>query len=75
MIKIEKATKADTVTLALLGRVTWKESHGQYIEDNNDKLKYLHENFSVAKTAQNINNPNHLYYIVYVDNYLLVMQN
>lgn len=67
MIKITKANEADTEVLALLGRLTWAESHGQYIHDKNDIPKYLHENFSIAKTNQNIKNPNIHYYICYVD--------
>ncbi|WP_074405791.1 MULTISPECIES: GNAT family N-acetyltransferase [Aquimarina] len=67
MIKIKIATKADTDVLALLGRLTWAESHGHYIEDKSDVLKYLNENFSVFKTKQNINNPKQLFYIIYAD--------
>ena len=67
MIKIKIATKADIEILALLGRVTWTESHGHYIEDRNDLLKYLDENFSVSITKQSINNPKKLFYIIYVD--------
>ena len=67
MINIKKATKADIEVLALLGRQTWAESHGQYIEDKNDVFKYLNENFSVAKTTQHIKNPHTLFYIMYVD--------
>lgn len=67
MIKIKIATKANTEVLALLGRLTWAESHGHYIEDKNDVLKYLNENFSVFKTKQNISNPNQFFYIIYVD--------
>lgn len=67
MIKIKKAKETDTEILALLGRLTWAESHGQYIDDKNILLKYLDENFSVSKTKQNINNPKQIFYIVYVD--------
>ena len=67
MIKIKKATKADTTVLALLGRLTWAESHGQYIDDKNNLIKYLDENFSVSKTKQHINDPKQLFYIMYVD--------
>jgi len=67
MIKIKKATKADTVVLALLARITWAESHGHYIDDKNDLLKYLNKNFAVSKTRQDINNPKNLFYIMYVD--------
>lgn len=67
MIRIKKAKKSDTEVLALLGRLTWAESHGHYIDDKNNLLKYLDENFSVSITKQNINNPKQLFYIIYVD--------
>ncbi len=67
MIKILLAKEVDSEVLALLGRVTWAESHGGYIEDKDELLQYLNKNFSVAKTKQDINNPKHLFYIVYVD--------
>ena len=68
MIKIRIATKVDIEVLALLGRLTWSESHGKYIEDKNEVLQYLDENFSLLKTKQNINNTNQLYFIIYVKN-------
>jgi ribosomal protein S18 acetylase RimI-like enzyme len=68
MIKIKIATKADIEILAILGRLTWSESHGPYIEDKNEVLLYLEENFSISQTKQNINNPSQLFYIIYVDN-------
>ncbi|MDY7393845.1 GNAT family N-acetyltransferase [Aureibaculum sp. 2210JD6-5] len=67
MIKIKLATAADTTVLALLGRLTWAESHGHYVENKNNLLKYLDSNFSVSKTKQEINNPKNLFYIMYVD--------
>ena len=67
MIKIKKAKEADIEILALLGRLTWAESHGQYIDDKKMLVKYLDENFSVSQTKQNINNPKQIFYIVYVD--------
>ena len=67
MIKIKIATKEDAEVLALIGRLTWVESHGPFIEDKNDILKYLNENFSVSKTKQNLNNPKQFFYIIYVD--------
>lgn len=67
MIKIRKAKEADIDVLALLGRITWAESHGHYIDDKSNLLEYLNKNFSVAKTKQDVNHPNNLFYIVYVD--------
>ncbi len=67
MIKIKKANKADTAILALLGRLTYAESHGHFIDDKSDLLKHLDENFSVSKTKQDISNPKHTFYIIYAD--------
>ena len=67
MIKTKIATEADTEVLALIGRLTWAESHGHYIEDKNDVLKYLDENFSVLKTKQNINDSKQVFFIIYAD--------
>ena len=67
MIEIKKATAVDISTLALLGRVTYVESHGHYIEDKNDLKKYTDHAFSVAKTKQEFNDPKVLFFIVYSD--------
>ncbi len=67
MVSIQIAKEEDAVVLALLGRVTWAESHGDYIEDKNNLVQYLDKNFSVSKMKQDLNNANNLFYIVYVD--------
>ena len=67
MIKINKATEANTEVIALLGTITYKESHGHFIDDKNDLKAYLTAAFSVSKTRENLNDPNNIYYIIYVD--------
>ena len=67
MIKIEIAKEANTGVLALLGRITYAESHGHFIDDKNDLLQYSNEAFSVSRTKQDINNPKNLFYIIYKD--------
>ncbi|MFY0604313.1 MAG: GNAT family N-acetyltransferase [Flavobacteriaceae bacterium] len=69
MIKIKQATIIDTEVLALLGRQTWAESHGHYIDDKNNLLKYLNENFSVSKMKQNLSNAKNIFYMMYVDDF------
>jgi ribosomal protein S18 acetylase RimI-like enzyme len=69
MIKIEIATEASTEVLALLGRITYAESHGHFIDDKNDLLHYIDQAFSVSKTKQDINNPKILFYIIYADDF------
>ncbi|WP_299438525.1 GNAT family N-acetyltransferase [uncultured Aquimarina sp.] len=67
MIKIKIAKEVDTEVLTLLGRLTFAESHGHYIDDKNDLSKYLDENFSVSKMKQKIKDPKNRFYIVYAD--------
>ena len=67
MITIKQATEVDIEVLARLGRQTWEESHGQYIDDKNELLTYLDQNFSIGKTTQDLHNPKYLFYILYVD--------
>jgi hypothetical protein len=67
MIKIQQAREEDAKIVALLGDLTYKESHGQYIDDRNDLLKYCDEAFSVSKMKQDINDANNLFYIIYVN--------
>lgn len=68
MVKIKIAKEVNTDVLALLGRLTYVESHSHFIDDKNDLLKYLDDVFSIFKTKQDINNPKNLFYIIYVDN-------
>lgn len=67
MIKIKIAKEANTEVLALLGRITYAESHGHFIDDKNDLSNYINEAFSVSKTKQDLNNSKNLFYIIYVD--------
>lgn len=65
MIKIAK--EADAEVLALLGRLTYNESHGHFIDDKNDLAKYLDENFSVSNMKRKIIDPKNLFFIAYAD--------
>lgn len=65
MIKLAK--EADAEVLALLGRITYVESHGHFIDDKNDLAKYLDENFSVSNMRLKIKDPQNRFYIVYAE--------
>lgn len=67
MVKIKKGKESDSEVLALLGRITYVESHGHFISDKNDLSHYINDAFSVSRTKQNLNNPKNLFYILYVD--------
>ena len=64
---MKKANDSDIEVLALVGRKTWEESHGIYIENKNSLEKYLNNNFSIVKTTEEINNPKNIFYVVYVN--------
>lgn len=64
MITIRIATEADTNVLALLGRITYVESHGHFIDDKNDLTAYINNAFSVAKIKQDLNDPKNIFYIM-----------
>jgi len=67
MIKVKIAQEINTDVLALLGTITYTESHGQFIDDKNDLIEYINIAFSVSKTKQDINDPKNIFYIIYAD--------
>ena len=67
MISFRQATIDDVTILALLGRVTYSESHGHFIDDKNDLLAYCNNAFSIEKLTNDILNKNNLFHLVLVD--------
>lgn len=68
MIDIRLASRKDIEVLALLGRITYTESHGHFIADKKDLLAYNNKTFSKEKITLDFDNKNNLYHIIYVDN-------
>lgn len=67
MIDIKKANDSDVEVLALLGRISYSESHGQYIENEADILDYMDKAFSVSKVKEELGDQDCIFYIIYVD--------
>ena len=67
MITIKNATSNDAEVLALLGRITYNESHGHYIDNKIDLLNYNNTYFSVEKQKEELKNSNNLFYLIYSD--------
>lgn len=67
MIKIEKASLKNAEVLALLGRITYIESHGHFIEDRKDLIQYVDHTFSVSNLLKELEDPKVLYYLAFVD--------
>jgi len=56
MIEVKTAEEANTETLALIGTITYLESHGHFIDN---------KTFSVSKTRKDVNNKKNVFYIIY----------
>ncbi|WP_428740291.1 GNAT family N-acetyltransferase [Tenacibaculum sp.] len=69
MIEIRTASEKDIEVIALLGRVTYSESHGHFIDDFSDLVKYNDEAFSIQKTKENLLDKNNIYFIAYVNGF------
>ncbi len=69
MIKIKRAVVEDKEVLSLLGRTTYKESHGHFISDEDDLASYLKETFSLNKIENEIKDSINRFYIVYTDDF------
>jgi ribosomal protein S18 acetylase RimI-like enzyme len=67
LITINKAKETDTEVLALLGNITYTESHGHFIDNKNDLMKYNENAFSISKTKKDIKDPKNIFYILYKD--------
>ncbi|TDQ25625.1 GNAT family N-acetyltransferase [Tenacibaculum caenipelagi] len=69
MIEIRTASGKDIEIIALLGRVTYSESHGHFIDNFSDLVKYNDEAFSIQKTKENLLDKNNIYFIMYADSF------
>lgn len=68
MLQIRRATELDATIIALLGRVTFTESHGKHITDKSDLLAYLDKSFNVEQIKSELNNLNNFFWIAFKDN-------
>ncbi len=66
---IRLATSKDASLLALLGRITFRESHGGYIEDKTNLDAYLDRAFSFETTVNELNDDNNIYYLIYKNDF------
>lgn len=69
MINIQIATEADSTVLALLGRITYVESHGQFIPNKNDLVIYCDTAFSVSKTSEDLKNTQNIFFLIYLKDF------
>jgi len=66
-IEIKIAKTSDATHIALLGRITFKETFSHLFRDKNDLLNYFNKTFSVEKIKTGITNQNNIFWIALVD--------
>ncbi|MCG1036419.1 GNAT family N-acetyltransferase [Polaribacter sargassicola] len=67
MITIRRATITDATYIALLGRVTYTESHGNFVENKQNLLDFYKKYYSVTQIKTEINDENNLFWIIFSD--------
>ena len=65
MLEIRRATKTDAIHIALLGRITYTESHGNFIENKQNLLDFYKKNYAVSQIKLELNDENNLFWIVF----------
>ena len=63
LINIRKATISDAKYIALLGRITFRETFGCDFRDPQDLLDYYEKTFAVEKIRIGIEKPNNIFWI------------
>jgi len=66
-IVIREAIITDAEYIAILGRITFTETFGNYFKDYNDLLSYYERTFSVEKIRSSIKNLNNIFWIAFID--------
>jgi ribosomal protein S18 acetylase RimI-like enzyme len=67
MLEIRRATVNDATHIALLGRITYTQSHGNFIENKQNLLDYYEKNYSVTQIRKELLDENNLFWIVFSD--------
>ena len=67
MLEIRIATINDATHIALLGRITYTQSHGDYIENKQNLLDFYEKNYAVSQIRKELLDENNLFWIVFSD--------
>lgn len=65
MIEVRIAESSQAEMLALLGRQTYIESHGNYVGDAEKLFNYVNSSFSVAQIEDDLKDPDVFYNVAY----------
>ena len=67
MTEIRSASASDAQMIALLGRITFIESHSGFIKNDNDVKSFCDVTFDVSKIKKEIQDKNLLFWIIFYD--------
>lgn len=67
MIEIREANSGDATFVALLGRITFNESHSKYIKNKKDVHDFCNASFNVHQIKKELEDKNLLFWIVFYD--------
>ena len=66
-MQIRPVTEADLPILALLGRVTFRDTFAEYFDDPLNLAHYLRGTFSVEKLRGSLGRPINMYWVAWID--------
>lgn len=69
VLQIRPATQQQAEVLALLGRITYEQSHGHFIEDKQELSNYYEQAFDPSNLAKDLANKNNRFHLVYYKNF------
>lgn len=69
MIQIKKAKVSDSTIIAILGRITYTESHGKFIENKKDLISYNNKAFSIKQIESEIIDTKNIFYLAFIDDF------
>lgn len=69
MINFRVANESDAEVLAILGRVTYNESHGHFIPNKTHLREYNDAFFAVDKIKNDLKNKNNIFFIAYANDF------
>ncbi len=69
MLTFRRATELDATTIALLGSVTFSESHAHFVADKNEFQAYLKKAFAIEKIESELKIANNFFWLVFKDDF------
>ena len=69
MLTFKRATELDTLIIALLGRVTFTESHERFIVDKKELKAYLTKAFDVDKIREELQDTDNFFWLAFLDGF------